>query len=426
MANNKTKKTFLIQGLITNIVILVILFSVFVFYFYPHIKVSIQDKEELLSLYNQHETIVKGGISYEEFVALHQWEEWKDTYKDNIIKTIAPDFYTKNIINTSDKIFNEYIESKKNEIISSEKSAWYEKSQDIISMLIPQYAWNTIDTTSSGNILTDYMYINYLENLFYTFNLDVLGDGLTINETISIDENKSIPGEWVPNKWIESNIFYIPISFNLEGKKKDIINFLHFTERVWSASISKNDEIVIYNDRELVSVFWSSKNPYEGQLFDIESINMKDYLDSFNAETVGGLINFVKSTQANESFELEVNLRFYVRGKPNYQLKNFISSELQRFDALNKKVLQTLSRVSNMPEKNAEIVVISNVLRSLTFDILNLDVKTKEIKAWYVKVDSNLEDYYRQSLQLKKTIDVFENIFKKNEEKLNKVTGVSK
>lgn len=426
MANNKIKKTLLIQGLITNTVILVIFLSVFVFYFYPHIKVSIQDKEELLVLYNQHEAIVKSGISYDDFVILHQWKEWADSYKDNVIKTITPDFYTNNIINTTDKTFAEYIESKKNEIDSSEKSAWYIKSQDVISMLIPQYVWNTIDMTNSGNILTDYMYINYLENLFYKFNLDVLGDGLTINETISIDENKKVPEEWVSNKWIEANIFYIPISFNLKGKKKDIINFLYFTEKVWSADISRNEEIVIYNDRELVSVFWSSKNPYEGQLFDIESITMKDYLDSFNTETVGGLINFVKSTQANESFELEVNLRFYVRGKPNYQLKSFVASELQRFDALNKKVTQTLSRVSNMPEKNSEIVVISNALRSLAFDILNLEVKTKEIKAWYVKVDSNLEDYYRQSLQLKKSIDIFENIFKKNEEKLNKATGTSK
>lgn len=426
MANNKIKKTLLIQWLITNIVILVAFLSIFIFYFYPHIKVSIQDKSELLTSYNQYETIVKNGISYDEFVTLHQWKEGLDSYKDNVIKTITPDFYTNNIINTTDKTFDEYLEGKKKEIDSSEKSAWYTKSLDVISMLIPQYVWNTIDMSNSWNILTDYMYINYLENLFYRFNLDVLGEGLTINDTISIDEKTTVGQETAGKKWIEANIFYIPISFDLKGKKKDIINFLYFTERVWSADISKNDEIVIYNDRELASVFWSSKNPYEGQLFDIESITMKDYLDSFNTETVGGLINFVKSTQANESFEIEVNLRFYVRGKPNYQLKNFVSSELQRFDVLNKKVTQTLSRVSNMAEKSADTVVISNALRSLAFDMLNLEVKTKEMKAWYVKADSNLEDYYRQALQLKKSIDVFENIYNKNEEKLNKTVKASK
>lgn len=427
MATNKIKKTLLIQWLITNTILFLVFISLFIFYFYPSIKVAIQDKTNLKTSYNQYKTIITKGISYDEFIALHATKEWEDLYKDNVIKTITADFYTNNIENTGEGDFEEYLATKTKEINSSEKSAWYQKSQEVISLLIPQYVGNSIDIGNSWNVLTDYMYVNYLENLFYKFNLETQNGGITINDTVPIDNTTTDPKEaQTKNKSIEANIFYIPIKFELKGKKKDVINFLYFAEKVWSVDISKNDEILIYNDRELASVFGNVRNPYEWQLFDIESITMKDYLDSLDTETIWGLINFVKSTQWSESYTIDVNLRFYVRWKPNYQLRNYITEELARFDELNKKVWSTLSRLNNMKEKSADLVVVANALRSLAFDMLNLEEKTKQIKLWYVKADSNLEDFYRQATQLKKTIDIFENIFNKNDEKIKMVTSTNK
>ena len=379
-------------------------------YIFPSIKEVEGLKKSVATTYTNINRVKKEWLSLKEFQdklstgLVYTPEEWKDNlYMDEILKSIDESFYNDNIKNSSEENFDIYI--KKISDKYSDMTSFDEKEQ-IISNILPVYSEYVSDLWP--NSLSDYKFINYIESIAETFSLD-LNNSIWITELRLLD-NYTI---WLWDTSLETNIFYIPLLFEVSWNKESIIDFLHYIDNLWKLEIDKDNNVIVKTETD--KDFLSFKNLvlkgqtkdekyniFNNQIFDIESIEIGDYIDSsFDLKnTEESFINYLKNTQWKEQYSAKIQLRFYVKWIPVFKIEKYIKDFVWDFTKFRWEVWKTMwnpNLNSGDRQKLTEINSVMTQLQGVVIVAIQKSLSTKDnIEESYKQVNiykSVLEDY---------------------------------
>jgi len=158
--------------------------------------------------------------------------------------------------------------------------------------------------------------------------------------------------------------------------------------------------VVVYQDKLISKTFpgeitSSAGNIYEHQFSDIEKISMDKYIDTSSDPVRWDFIEFIKTTQKREKFSIEVDLRFYVQGLPDYKIENYIKNVLDLHAELSKASQRALklSFDDNSSSTSASLKA-KNAIRSLSgiLEMMNDDIK--KLRVSFSKKDKDLLSIY--------------------------------
>lgn len=421
MSTNKKVKNIIIQWFILNsIIILGFLFTFFI-YVLPNFQEIETKKETLMEIFFKKQKILKEWIEFADFKKLSSStldKANKDSYESHIIKNINTDFYTNNFINKTEETYDKFIEIKDKEIIEKTNSQEYKKEIEKVRNILPTYSaipalwWD----------LTDFRFINYIETLIYTFNLESNISSIGIWDVTSIKEKDSEEKK----NLIESEIYYIPFQLKVVGQKKDILDFLHYINKVWTLDI--NDwKIDIYSDSLIKKTLeWERKtntyNVYEHQIMDILDIKMEDYLDSSieGSKEEEDMISLVRNNQAKEKFESDISLVFYIKWIPEYKIIELIDNIVKEHDNLSIEVNETIKQI----RKNKDIKItwkytisVRNInLVSETLNLLKKDIDKIKKTIYDPKIKKDV--LYKQVLDYNRRLKNIRDILDKETQNL--------
>lgn len=331
-------------------------------------------------------------ISYEEFVTMNSWLEWKnDVLTQELLKNMTQDFYIKNLINTSDKTFDEFFKSKQEELNSPENVSLVDDKLNQISQILPSYSTSNINVGTY--VLTDYKFVNYVESLLQTF-------WLTTTSSIWISNIEKVESYiWSEEETdsLDTSIYFIPLTLEITWEKSWIIKLLYYIENVWNIKII-NNKIYLNEDNWFLSINWNKitlewdvpstdYNILENQIIDIDKISMTDYIDSsYKLRKTQDFIDFLLDNQSNDNFTVSLNLRFYVKWLPFYKVQEHINSILDKYS-------KTVSLL-NEKLKSTEIDDITR--RKYSSQLTALNLLNKDIST--IRIDMNdkqkLEEVY--------------------------------
>ncbi len=333
-------------------------------YILPSIKEIEVLKSSVSDTYWNINRVKKEWLNLKEFQdklatgLVYSTDAWKDNlYMDEILKSIDEKFYNDNIKNSSEENFDLYIK-KISDKYSSDTS--FDEKWQLISSILPVYSEYVSDLWP--NSLSDYKFINYIESIVETFNLD-LNNSIWITE-LKILDNYSI---WLWDTSLETNIFYIPMSFNVSWNKSAIIDFLHFIDNLWKIELDKNNNIIIKSETNIdfsnfknLILKWQVKNEkyniFSNQIFDIETIEFWEYIDSsFDIkDTKDTFISYLKANQWNDKFSAKIELRFYVKWMPMFKIEKYIKDFVQEFAKIKGEVWILLwdTKISSSDKKS--------------------------------------------------------------------------
>jgi len=376
---------------------------------YPSITDIEQQKEDTASLLNDMTLIKKNGIPYGDFITLAKTittGTWYSSYDIELLKDIKEDFFWQHLKNTSSDSFLVFLEKKSDEINNDENKLKMQEKEEEIVKLLPSYSEVTNDLTADA--LTDFKFINYIETILESFSLKY-SDPIWIKDIVLLED---FSNDGKNNKWLETNIFYIPLSLTLNGSKENVINFLHFIEKVWNISIDE-DTLSVHQDNFLIKrgrklVLWSWRkgpdyNIYENQMIDIDNFQMREYINSFwyaGESSKKTFLDFIKSTQWWEKVKIEIELKFYIKGLPYYKVETFIVGMLNKYAALEKKVS------IKMKDKNIKGIEKININKTNAY-LKEVSGDIKQIWKWLSKKD-NIDGLYKKAVKYSNILDTLE------------------
>lgn len=381
--NNKIKSKLVAQLTVNWIISVVLL--VLLYLYIPSID-EISDKKIATNLlFDDYSKTTKEWLSFTDF-NLNKVSLWNlDSYKKNILISLDSSFYNKFFINkwnTSYESFLTTLAKSTNENILSND---FKQKQNLISTVLPVYSNSALTEWT----ITDSTFINNIETLIEKFNL-YTSDSISISnffpvEDISVDSKKN-------NKSVlDSEIYYFKIPLKLTGTKKDIINFIHYLENVWSIWISWNN-IKIHKD---------SLSNYEWQVAEISSLKIASYIDS-DTSTIytWDFANFLKNNQWNEKLDIDLAINFYVKGLAAYKVQDFVNSLNIEYGKISK---ETQSLISKINQKDPNLIVVFNKVSSIK---KYLDTIKKDVSDLFVKSKKwdDLGTIYSQAYKLKTEI----------------------
>lgn len=395
-------------------------------YIFPSIKEIESLKSSVLETYSNINRINKDWLNLKEFQdklstgLVYAPEAWKDNlYMDEILKSIDQKFYDENIKNTNENNFDIYI--KKISDKYSDMTSFDQKEQTI-SNILPVYSEYVSDLWP--NSLSDYKFINYIESIAETFSLD-FDNSIWITELKLLDDYSI----WLGDTSLETNIFYIPMLFEVSWNKDSIVNFLHFIDNLWKLEIDSDENIIVkwetnndFSNFKNLVLKWQTKddkyNIFNNQVFDIESIELGDYIDSsFDIQNTNeSFITYLKSTQWNEMYSAKINLRFYVKGIPVFKIEKYIKDFVQDFTKFRWEIWKTLwntNITSSDRQKLTEINSVMTQLQGVVIVSIQKSLSTKD----------NIEESYRQVNTYK---SVLEDYKKTLEQINNKLWNIAK
>gem|GEM_PF-2319420 len=304
--------------------------------------------------------------------------------------------YENNLKNTTNKSYSEFLLERKEYIFEKKENENFRKMEKKINTILPSYT----DTSRTEGTLSDYKFTNFIETLLFTFNLETQDSiGVGTISTISEEDTNLLTSK--------SSIFYIPLHLKLIGKKADILDFIHYIENVGSISIEKK-ELIVYSDNSIKKVIEGEKyfrgyNIYENQITDIESITMPQYIDT-SAEPTNGesLINFVKKSQGRDKFTIEINMRFYVSGIPDYKVEKFISEVIKTHSTLKKDIQSTSAKIKKRNQKatSSDVLFSISTIDSLLHIVISMEEEVKSLKNEFFKNKSKIEEVYKKSYEI--------------------------
>lgn len=355
-----------------------------------------EKKDDTKVLYNEIVKIKTNWLSYGEFKKITSSTPWSKE-SDEVLKNITSDFYSSHLMNTDSQSFELFIKAKTNELNSEENTNLINENEEQIVNILPTYSDSNISIWD--NSLTDFEFINYIESIFDSFNLSTRAS-IGIWNVIILDEY-IVSG--TDGGSLDSNIYSIPLNLNLVWTKTNIIDFLYFVEKVWTIDV-KNNEIFINTESEFLSKNWFAKilsgdryttdyKIFENQIIDIDSVSMPSYIDSsYNSRNDMGFIEFIKTKQGNDDYEIKVNLLFYVKWLPKYKVLNSINTVISNYRAINTK---TNSLIWGGSIKWIELLNLKkrqNLLKNLNKKILAIN---KDLRS-----NKDLEVIYKNAIEL--------------------------
>ncbi len=350
-------------------------------------KTEVQWKIETL------QDIEKNGVPFKEMKKISaKFVEWKP-YKKTILDNADEEFYKKRFSNTESESYLDFLTNLEREINTPENKEQLKKQTKRIENILPSYV--TEVSQESVEALTDFKFVNYVESILQTFNLKhsstIWVSNLTVVEDFSSDIKKSTS--------LENNIFYIPLSFDLEWRKEDILNFLYYIENVgrierkWGGYIIFKDPKFSKNGNQIMFLWMDyNRNLFEHQIVDIESISFEEYFDDlgYTGNTKDELVTRVKNTQGSEEFALSINLRFYVKGIPNYKIEEAVKEAISEHNRLTVELNKLLAKKGISIDKKINLEKTHSYLKETKKSI-------QEINKSFVKKEK-FDEIYKEAV----------------------------
>lgn len=398
MVEKIKRPKYIVTGFVFSAITLIVFFTITIFVLYPKIEAIGLEKDDVKTKIENLETLKKKGITYAEFNTL------KNTYKANLylaslLKKSDEKFFTANFVNTKAwEDFDSFFAKKVNEVNRSQNSQTYKEIQESYKNILPTYVEDNYKNEEW--VMTDLKFVTYIESILYTFNLEIANKNLSIGNLNVLPEYS-----WDKDTPLDTTIFYIPYTFDITGRKTDIIDFIYFLENVWSISVSDEGNVVVNEDNFIKkSLIWFDEwNILENQIIDIERIKMADYIDSWIEENNNEkLVDFIKQTQWNEKIDISIDVRFYVKGVPNYKILEGINGLSERYNSL--KGEYEKAKKSNKLTWDEKI----NIEKWIIY-LNELNNTINEIK----KDKSDLNKTYKRVLEVNKLLDMLQKTIEK-------------
>ena len=398
--------------IIVNVIywaLIIIILYFFISYIVPSIKDISLLKSSVSATYLDINRIKKEGVNYSEFneniksvIQQTNVDKTEDNlYLSEILKSIDENFYNENIKNSTDKDFNIFIDdlSKK-----YSNSSTFDNKVEVISKILPVYSEEVSDLWD--NALNDFKFINYIESIAETFNVNFT-NSIWISELKLLD-NYSV---WVWDNNLDTNIFYIPLTLDLNWTKSSILDFLYFVDNIWKTELDKDQNINIKNDLNKDFLDFKNKvlkwqikdewyNIFNNQVFDIESVEFDNYIDSsfdLNEPKVSFISN-IKNTQWRDLIKVNVSLRFYIKWIPIFKIENFVRDFIADLKKMKSEVESYLSKLWQDSTKSKKLTEINATLNQIQINIIPWIQKTLSTKV-------GLDEAFRQVNIYKKILD---------------------
>lgn len=381
-----------ILSFILSIIVFIILLLLSLYVYKEVLKVQ-ETKSDFNKVLNSYNSIKKKGLSYDDFTVLIKrknfesedlLKELNDEYTASLLEKIDKNFYDSSFINTWNVSYIKFLENTKTQIEESNiKEDYIAKEKQILSIL-PMYVSEGEFYTEDW--LTDFKFINYIENLLRKFNL-------VTSSSIWISEIKLVSNNLKSEKDInlqDSGVYYTPLKLNLVWTKANILKFLNYVNQVWSV-IEENGDIIIKDNN---------------QITEITSVKMKYYIDDSNLIDKKDLLDLIINwTQSNDKYEIEAELNFYVVWVPLYKIKEEVekviwktSKEKYNYYVLESSVQQKIEKLLNTNDRFYlnNLDKINTYLGTIKKDIITI--------SWKVNKWENLEKEFKKVLEYK---DIF-------------------
>lgn len=422
-----------------NSIILWVIFNTFIFLILSYvlfqkyssiqeINANIQDTKEI---YNDIENYKKNWLDFAEFRSIKYSDYfWKDEYNLEILSNMDKDYFDWNFKwDWKDYIF--FLDTKKEEVNNIKRESLNSWIINDISKIIKPYSQDP-SMSLERDVITNFSFINFLERLFYTFNLNYSWN-LKAWDFIKIQTSSDKSKKQKEENSLDSDIYYIPISLWLTWKKIDIVNFIHYLENVWRVNLLDNGELEVYSDDFLRKSFWwpivlewqdqsIDYNIYKNYVSEINSINFSTYLDSSdltNKRDDERIEDYIKRTsQSEEEYTVSIDFNIYAKWLPFYDLELVINDFIEFYEKLKAYLEKRLSDNKLIFSKELADKVLINKLTTLNNYILTVDPKITNIKKNLVKKDS-IDTMFVEISSYKKVILSFSDIIADFKESLN-------
>lgn len=423
--DNKIKINTLQNSLVLNWVIFVVIIMIYFLYISWKWDIYSQNKETLTQAIQKYETIEKSWLDYETIKTVLTNE--KDAML--VLNKMWKEFYDKNLSNKNSPDYLTFLNKKQLEIDKLKLNPEIIARSQKIEKVLPSYAkWVVADWNMS-----DLQFVNYVETLLKSFNLETKSK-IWISDVVSVDE-EVVSGDKKTKKIdnMSSQIFYIPLSLELEWKKSDIVDFLYFVQNVGVISSINENKINFYSDNVLAwkSIKWQywtmgTYNIYENKIVDISDFSASKYIETSSIKrdasqyTTRSFIDLIRTTdQSNEAYKVTLWLKFYVKGLPLYTLDNFIQNVLKKYKEVLNLSKTTLNSAQAKKAKlldNNQIDVYST-LKSIDTYLQEHASKSKELEQW-IKQKTNLDNLYLKATQFNYDLINIQNVLNLNAQKI--------
>jgi hypothetical protein len=394
MKLTKRIKNSIIQGVIINIFFLFILTGGVLLFLYPRITVIENKKSDLLETYSKFQDVTVQGVSFWDFkTSITQSEFSKDSYTLNLIRNVTQEFYNKNFTNTGSQTYNAFLDGLKQEVSLKQSSDEYIQKDQTLSTILPIYDEKNI---FSDEWLSDFFFTNYIENIMYTFNLSSKGE-IWIWD---IQKQGKSDKKNEQKDSLQQDIYSIPLVFDIEGQKRDVVDFIHYFENVGGIYI-QGDRLNIYKDtfinKRLEGTEWELEyNIYKNQIADINTLSLQKYPDSSSLKTQG-LVSAMKWPQGREKINMEIELSFYVAWVPWYKMEEYIEDFLISYQNLSSDISLNSKKYTSQAYKfnSGEALLSIKNLQSLDSVMLALSDEIIIVRAGLAS-KKNIKEVYER------------------------------
>jgi hypothetical protein len=407
---SKREENAIIIHFVLYFVLIIWLIAIIIVNIIPQITEIEKDKDLTIETYTNIERIKSTGLTFNEFITFSNSLK-NDKVISEILKNLTDNFYNTNLVNTTDKVYAEFLSLKIKELSKSENIKNIDDKNKQISIILPSYSEQDIDIW--WDLLTDYEFINYIESLLETFNLSTKSS-IGINKIKVVEEFVDLNNK---EDTLQSNIFYIPLNLDLVWDKEWIIKFLYYVENVWNIIINgkditlneDNDKFLYKNGRKIV-IEWENYttdyNILEHQIVDIEKISMTNYIDSsYKDRAEKELKDYIIENQWSEEFKINVDLMFYVKWQPFYKTEEFINNILQKY-------VDTLWLIWNALKDTTLDESLSRKLKNQNISLTQMNKEITFIRTSLSKKEK-IEEIYKKAISLDEIIDPIFNSLKK-------------
>ncbi len=416
------------QAILFNLIFLVVFIFLGIYYFIPSYDEIEEKKNSLEKMVTKYKAFKTTGPSYGEFKLLSSKPQnrgilSKDAYLINLLKEFNKSEYEENFINSKyKKSYDEFLKEKIQKIKKQKlelESQWVGNS---IKKILPYYVENAILDEWS---LTDFKFINYIEWLLNVFMLES-EDKIGIGSLRSMDKSDKSIKKNIKKQLSEGKIYYFDLKLSVTGNKKNVVSFIYFLENVWKVYV-KDGKVKVHDgnvESKYVDGEWDifegmessrfalDKNPYDNLVVDIVSFGSDKYLDS------GDSINENKTIislamdddeQWGEEYNVDLKLRFYIKGLPNYKVKDFVKTLKERNDKNTKIAVAANTYISKNKTKLKNSLAISSLkdFKRIEETLSELSAKILELNQWLLKQEESWK-IYKKALSYSDILDIIE------------------
>lgn len=418
MKLTKRMKNAIIQSSITNVVFFLILCGAVLFYSLPRVIEIWAKKVELKETYDKYNQVSQKWLTYNELkkVVSELGLTQKDPYIKTLLRNTNTAFYSSVFQNDSGANFSAFLDEKNKELLEIKASDEYVRKDQTLSSVLPLYSQ---DSNFDESALSDFHFTNYVENLIYSFNLSAQGD-IGIGEIKKITENDASqaaaqtnqsdaqnPNTQKTENELQEAIFEIPLSFELRGRKSDMVDFIHFFEWVGGINVD-GEELQIYSDtfmpgRVLEGQSYSSEyNIYKNQVAEILNIEIIKYPDSSRIVSSKDLISLLKNEQWSEEMLIRVELNFYVAWVPLYRMEAFVNEFLEEYTLLSAKISADAKNYTANAYKYTKWAELQAITQLQNLDALVVSQQNNILnfrKKLLQKLNIDMQELYSQAIE---------------------------